>query len=67
MDAVTPHDAQLLVQAWEADPAHAPACAFFRPGSFDLHFGEHRCARCRVPESIHRAYRVLTRMVVTHG
>lgn len=67
MDALTPHAAELLVKAWEADPAHAPACEFYRPGRFDLRFGEHRCPRCHVPESIHRAYRLLNRTVLTHG
>lgn len=66
MDALSPERAQAIVADWERDHPDG-ACEFFRPGSFDLAYGEHRCYRCTVPESTHKAYRVLNSTVVTHG
>lgn len=63
MDALTPAHADALIAEWERDHDDQPACDFFRPGRFDLDYGEHRCNRCGVPELTHRAYRMLN----THG
>lgn len=67
MDALTAEQARRLVGEWERDPDHESACEFFRSGSFDLEYGEHRCRRCGVPQQTHKAYRLLNTMVMTHG
>lgn len=65
MDDLTVGRAQELIREWDAT-GKPPACDFFRHGQFDITYGEHRCARCLVPKSIHQAYRLISR-AVQHG
>lgn len=67
MDALTPTRAQALIADWERDHADQRGCEFFRPGTFDLDYGEHRCRRCGVPAQTHQAYRLLNTVIGTHG
>lgn len=60
LTAITPDRARDLTAGWERDGG-APACLMFRTGSYSIDHGEHLCAFCRVPQTIHRAYQLIAR------